>query len=259
MKDMTESELHAIMTGGFSTIAGSVFGVYISFGIDATALLAASVMSAPAALAISKLSYPETEDSVTSNRKKGAFDVPKAEEVNVVDAACKGAVTGMQLVLNITANLIAFLAIIDMINELIIYLGNRVDVNISLFIICEYLFFPFAWLMGVDPEDCRRVGNVIGLKIIANEVRPKMTTSLQRSESNCSRLTSFLDNVVRRLRPIGKNSRRHLRPFLLHCELCFGGILESFQYRDSARRSNASCAEPSEEIGQGWLQRNDRG
>lgn len=170
MKDMTESELHAIMTGGFSTIAGSVFGVYVSFGIDATALLAASVMSAPAALAISKLTYPETEDSPTSNRKKGAYDIPKSDDVNVVDAATKGAVVGTQLVLNIAGNLIAFLAIIEMIDQLIIYLGNRVDVVISLNIICEYLFYPFAWLMGVDPDDCKQVGYVIGLKIIANEV-----------------------------------------------------------------------------------------
>lgn len=74
--DMTESELHAIMTGGFATIAGSVFGIYLSFGIDGTALLAASIMSAPAALAISKLSYPEVEESPTGIRKRGAFDIP---------------------------------------------------------------------------------------------------------------------------------------------------------------------------------------
>lgn len=169
IKDMTESELHAIMTGGFATIAGSVFGVYISFGIDATALLAASVMSAPAALAISKVSYPETEESATSNRKKGAYEIPPSDDFNVVDAATKGAVVGTQLVLNIAGNLIAFLAIIEMIDQLIIYLGDRVDIEISLNIICEYLFYPFAWLMGVDPDDCRRVGSVIGFKIIANE------------------------------------------------------------------------------------------
>ena len=169
MKDMTESELHAIMTGGFSTIAGSVFGIYVFMGIDATALLAASVMSAPAALAISKLMYPETEESKTDNRKKGAFDVTKSDDINVVDAACKGAVTGMQLAINIAANLVAFLAIIEMFNELIIYLGERVDREWSLYIFFEYIFYPFAYLMGVDPEDCREVGNIIGLKVIANE------------------------------------------------------------------------------------------
>lgn len=169
MKDMTESELHAIMTGGFSTIAGSVFGIYVFMGIDATALLAASVMSAPAALAISKLMYPETEESKTDNRKKGAFEVTKSDDINVVDAACKGAVTGMQLAINIAANLVAFLAIIEMFNELIIYLGERVDREWSLYIFFEYIFYPFAFLMGVDPEDCREVGNIIGLKVIANE------------------------------------------------------------------------------------------
>ena len=103
---MTESELHAIMTGGFATIAGSVLGIYLSFGIDGVALLAASVMSAPAALAVSKIAYPETEDSPTSSRKKGAFEIPASGDANVVDAAAQGAVVGTQLMLNIAGNLI---------------------------------------------------------------------------------------------------------------------------------------------------------
>lgn len=108
---MTESELHAIMTGGFATIAGSVFGIYLSFGVPGVNLLSASVMSAPAALAISKIAYPETEDSPTSVRKKGAFDIPTTGGgQNVVDAAAQGAVVGTQLMLNIAGNLIGKLS-----------------------------------------------------------------------------------------------------------------------------------------------------
>lgn len=169
MPGMTESELHAIMTGGFATIAGSVFGIYISFGIDANALLAASVMSAPAALAVSKLAFPEVEDSPTAMGKKGAYEIPPSDDANVVHAATNGAVVGTQLMLNIAGNLVAFLAIIAMLDALLGYLGDRVDVTMSFNIVCEYLFYPFAWLMGVDPEDCSEVAILIGLKIFANE------------------------------------------------------------------------------------------
>ena len=108
MSEMTESELHAVMTGGFATIAGSVFGLYISFGIDGVAILAASIMSAPAALAISKIAYPETEESATATGKKGAYHIPDSGDVNIVHAATQGAVVGTQLMLNIAGNLIAF-------------------------------------------------------------------------------------------------------------------------------------------------------
>lgn len=166
---MTDSELHAIMTGGFATIAGSVFGIYVSFGVPGTNLLAASIMSAPAAFAISKLTLPETEESPTATGKKGAYDIPPSGDVNVVHAASNGAVQGTLLMLNIAGNLIAFLAIIEMLDQLLIYLGDRVDIALSFNNVCEVIFFPFAWLMGVDPEDCDEVAVVIGLKLFANE------------------------------------------------------------------------------------------
>lgn len=126
-------------------------------------------MSAPAALAISKIAYPETEDSPTATGKKGTFVIPSSGDINVVHAATNGAVVGTQLVLNIAGNLIAFLAIIEMLDQLLIYLGDRVDIELSFTIICEIVFFPVAWLMGVDTDDCRDVANVLGLKIFANE------------------------------------------------------------------------------------------
>ena len=113
---MTESEIHAIMTGGYATIAGGVFAVYVSFGVSAQALLASSVMSAPAALAISKLTYPETEESKTDFRDKKSWIIPASEEKTVIHAASVGATLGSQLMLNIASNLIAALALIAMLD-----------------------------------------------------------------------------------------------------------------------------------------------
>lgn len=126
-------------------------------------------MSAPAALAISKVAYPETEDSPTAVRKKGAYEIPDSGDANIVDAAAQGAVVGTQLMLNIAGNLIAFLAIIEMIDQMLIYLGNRVDLDLSFNRLCECLFYPVAWLMGVDGDDCNEVAILLGLKIFANE------------------------------------------------------------------------------------------
>jgi len=166
---MTDSELHAVMTGGFATIAGGVFGVYTFFLGDATAILAASIMSAPAALAISKIAMPETEESETSLDKGGSFDMPESTDVNVVHSAANGAVVGTQLWLNIMGNLIAALAIIAMIDALLGYMGDRVGLDVSFEKICSYLFWPLAWLMGVDPADCKIVGSLLGTKIFVNE------------------------------------------------------------------------------------------
>ena len=169
IEEMTDSEIHAIMTGGFATIAGGVFGVYAFFLQDASAILAASIMSAPAALAISKIAYPETEESKTAISKKGDYDIPASEDVNVVHAAANGAITGTKLFINIVGNLIAALAIIAMLDAILMYSGERIDVEINFTIVCEYLFWPLAWLMGVDAEDCRKVGALLGVKIFANE------------------------------------------------------------------------------------------
>jgi pyrimidine nucleoside transport protein len=110
------SEIHAVMTGGFATIAGSVLGAYIGFGIDAAMLISASVMAAPAALAFSKLFYPETEKSKT---KIEDIVMPKGEEANLLDAAAQGASMAILLVLNIAASLIAFVAFVAFLNGVI--------------------------------------------------------------------------------------------------------------------------------------------
>ena len=103
------------MTGGFATIAGTVLAAYISFGIDAAQLISASVMAAPAALAFSKLFYPETEKSKTTIDQ---ISIERGEEANVLDAAAQGASTAIMLVFNIGASLIAFLAFVGFLNSI---------------------------------------------------------------------------------------------------------------------------------------------
>ncbi|MEM7556409.1 MAG: NupC/NupG family nucleoside CNT transporter [Cyanobacteria bacterium P01_A01_bin.84] len=167
VKTMTRSELHAIMTGGFATIAGGVMAAYISFGVPAEHLIAASFMSAPAALAISKLLYPETELSPTAGKVQISI---KSSYTNLIDAAATGATEGMKLALNVAAMLIAFLALVALINGILGWFGTLIQLpQLSLEWILSYLLAPFAWLMGIPWEDCGKVGMLLGKKTILNE------------------------------------------------------------------------------------------
>ncbi|XP_054710609.1 solute carrier family 28 member 3-like isoform X2 [Uloborus diversus] len=164
---LTTSELHAVMTGGFATIAGSVLAAYINFGISATHLLSASVMNAPAALAFSKLVYPETEDSQTELNN---IKMDKGSEGSALEAACNGASSAVKLVSNIAANLIAFVAFIALINNLLSWFGSLLDwEEFNFEWILSKLFVPLSLLLGVDWEDKERVANLIGLKTVVNE------------------------------------------------------------------------------------------
>ncbi|XP_069109909.1 uncharacterized transporter HI_0519-like isoform X1 [Argopecten irradians] len=184
---MTKSELHAIVTCGFATIAGGVLAAYIEFGVPAEHLLCASVMNAPCALAISKLLYPETEESklkvLPTNRSKptpeeieeGLDTEPcikpqQPKEKNVIEAAAGGASASIKLVANIAANLIAFLAMLSCVNAILSWFGSFVGVsNFSFQLICSYLLMPVAYLMGVDWKDANVVGELIGIKTFLNE------------------------------------------------------------------------------------------
>lgn len=164
---LTRSELHSVMTGGFATIAGGVMAAYISFGVPAEHLIAASVMSAPAALAISKIFYPETEKSLTVGTVQ--LKVEKTYS-NPVDAVASGASDGMKLALNVAAMLIAFLGLLAMFNALLGWIGALLGLpQLSLEWIFSYLMAPFAWLMGVPLDDCAQVGVLLGKKTILNE------------------------------------------------------------------------------------------
>ena len=164
---LTNSELHAVMTGGFATIAGGEMAAYISFGSPAEHILAASVMSAPAALAISKIFYPETEISLTKGKVKIEVQPTSA---NGIDAAATGASDGMKLALNVAAMLIAFLGLLALINGILQWLGSFWGMpSLSLEGIFGYLFAPVAWLMGIPIADCLQVGVLLGKKTVLHE------------------------------------------------------------------------------------------
>lgn len=163
---MTMSELTAVMCGGFATVAGGVLAAYVRFGIDAGHLLAASVMSAPAALVVAKIIYPETE---TPQTLSGATDDIEKETTNVIDAAASGATDGLKLALNVAAMLIAFIALVAMVNGLLGAVGGWFGADLSLRSIFGLAFYPLSWCMGVDSGDLIEFGNLLGTKIAINE------------------------------------------------------------------------------------------
>lgn len=162
VETMTMSELHAVMVGGFATIAGGVLAAYVSFGIDAGHLIAASVMSAPASLVAAKMFYPETQASVTAGELKIQLERNSA---NAFDAVCTGASDGMKLILNVIAMLAAFVSIIALINWAV----GAVIPGVTLQRIFGWLLAPVAWLMGVPWDDAAKIGGLLGTRMILTE------------------------------------------------------------------------------------------
>ncbi len=175
---MTDSELMAIMVGGFANIAGGVLAAYVGMGIDAGHLIASSVISAPASLLIAKLMVPETETPVTLGEV--TIDV-KVTTTNFVDALATGATEGMSLAINVAAMLIAFLAMIALVDHGFAWVGSWFGYEWSLTGSLGFLFAPIAWIMGVPAEEMFHVGQLLGLKMIANEfvAYEKLATWLQ--------------------------------------------------------------------------------
>jgi CNT family concentrative nucleoside transporter len=169
LKTMTRSELGCLMTGGMATVAGGVMAAYVSFGISAGHLLAASIMSAPAAIVIAKIIWPETEQSLTRGSVQIKLEIADS---NVIEAACNGASEGLKLALNVAAMLIAFIALVAMVNyglgRLGSLAGGPLD-GITLQQIFGWVMQPLAWLMGVTWEECRLVGEFLGERTVLNE------------------------------------------------------------------------------------------
>jgi len=164
---MTMSELMAVMTGGFATVAGGVMAAYVGMGISAKHLLAASVMSAPAALVMAKLMLPETEKSHTAGKVDIEVERPWA---NAIDAAASGAGDGLKLALNVGAMLIAFVALIAMIDWPLGWVGRLAGFDgLSLNSILGFVCRPLAWVMGVPWAETSQVGTLIGIKTAVNE------------------------------------------------------------------------------------------
>jgi CNT family concentrative nucleoside transporter len=185
ISSMTMSELMTVMTGGFATVAGGVMAAYVGmlvfyFQDIAGHLLAASVMSAPAAIVFAKIMYPEKDEPVTH----GTLSV-KIEKVdaNVIDAAARGAGEGLMLAANVGAMLLAFIALIAMLNALLGWAGDwtglaglfrNLDLlatgeRLTLEAILGWILAPLAWLMGVPWQDAPEVGTLLGVKTVVNE------------------------------------------------------------------------------------------
>ena len=164
---MSQSEIMTLMTGGMATVAGGVLAAYVGMGIDAGHLLAASVMSAPAALICAKIIVPE-KPGAEINKSTDLKNVIQYE--NALEAATSGAGEGLFLALNVGAMLLAFVALIAMFNGILSSLGSLVGLeNLSFELISSYLFAPIAFLMGVPWEECLQVGALLGKKLFLNE------------------------------------------------------------------------------------------
>ncbi|XP_034026332.1 solute carrier family 28 member 3-like isoform X2 [Thalassophryne amazonica] len=190
---LTCSEIHAVMTGGFASIAGTILGAYISFGIEATHLLTASVMSAPASLAIAKVAWPETEmASITTNQD---LKMDKGESNSLLEAASHGAVSAVALVATIIVNLIAFIALLAFMDATLSWLGGMLEYpHLSFSLIWSYMFMPLSFMMGISWEDSLIVGELIGIKTFINEfvAYKKLSQLIKKREAGGP---EYVDNI----------------------------------------------------------------
>lgn len=164
---MTRSELFAIMVGGLASVAGSIMAGYSGLGIELKYLIAASFMAAPAGLMMAKLIEPETQ---TPNETLTEVESETETFANVFDAAASGAASGMKLAVNVGAMLLAFIALIAMLNGILGGLGAWFGVEeLTIELILGYVFQPIAWLIGVPWNEAQLAGSFIGQKIVVNE------------------------------------------------------------------------------------------
>lgn len=167
---LTQAELHQIMCSGFATIAGSVLVAYISLGVNGQALISSCIMSIPASLAISKLRYPETEETITTGR----CVVPNDDErsaTNSLHAFSNGAWLGLKIAGMIFATLLCIIALLGLVNGLLTWWGRYLNINdppLTIELIVGYMCYPIAFLLGVPRNgDLLKVGQLIGTKLIA--------------------------------------------------------------------------------------------
>lgn len=169
---LTSAELHQVMTSGFATIAGSVLAAYISMGISPIALISSCVMSIPASLAISKLRYPETEDSLTAGKIVVPQDTDERPS-NSLHAFANGSWLGIKVGGMILAAVLCILSLLGLTNGLLGWWGRYLNINnppLSVELVVGYLFYPIAFLLGVERNgDLLKVSQLIGIKVIANE------------------------------------------------------------------------------------------
>ncbi len=165
---MSQSELFAIMVGGLASVAGSILAGYAGLGVKLEYLIAASFMAAPGGLLMAKLLMPETE-TISDDYTDVEMDQGD-KPANVIDAAATGAASGLKLAVNVGAMLLAFIAIIALLNSMVSGFGNLLGFEgITIEWMLGYIFAPFAFLIGVPFEEMLQAGSFIGQKIVVNE------------------------------------------------------------------------------------------
>ena len=189
---MTESELFAVMAGGLASIAGSVMAGYAGMGVPLTYLIAASFMAAPAGLLFAKILVPQTEQFNDDMAK-----VEMEQPANILDAAAAGAGAGMQLALNVGAMLIAFVALIALLNGILGGIGGWIGMSeLSLGMLFGYIFRPLAWVIGVPWEEAHIAGQMIGTKLAINEFVGYLEFSKYLSPESAIQLTDKTKAII---------------------------------------------------------------
>ena len=170
---LTTAELHQVMASGFATIAGSVLVAYIGMGVNSQVLISSCVMSIPASIAMSKLRYPEVEESISAGKVVVPSDENKAS--NTLHAFANGAWLGLKIAGMILSTLLCIIALLGLINGLLTWWGRYLgldngpdgDYRLTIELVLGYICYPIAWLLGVPKPDLLRVGRLIGVKVIA--------------------------------------------------------------------------------------------
>jgi len=170
---LTKSELMCVMTSGMAHVSGGIMAAYIAFGIEASHLLTAVIMTAPGTLLMAKMLVPETETPLTAGR----VEMPEMEkEANFLGAISRGTVDGLHLALNVGAMLISFLAMLALINAIMggahnwLFARGITGFPSSLQQIFGWVFAPVAWVIGIPWRDCLNIGNLLGTRMVVNEV-----------------------------------------------------------------------------------------
>src|SRR5216683_1353551 len=173
LNKLTKSELMCVMTSGMAHVSGGIMAAYIAFGIEASHLLTAVIMTAPGTLLMAKMLVPETEKPLTAGRVEMP---PMEKEANFLGAISRGTVDGLHLALNVGAMLITFLALLALINALMGGAHNWLaghgvaEFPSSLQQIFGWIFAPVAWVIGIPWRDCATIGNLLGTRMVINEV-----------------------------------------------------------------------------------------
>jgi concentrative nucleoside transporter, CNT family len=181
LPECTKSELMTIMTAGMAHVSGGIMAAYILYGIEAKNLLAAVIMTAPGTILMAKMLVPETEHPKTAGTVEMAKD-QMHKDANVLGAIARGTIDGGQLAFNVAIMLISFLALIALLNGMMGWTHNHVAwFPGSIQEVLGFVFAPIAWLIGITKHDCRAVGNLLGSRMVINELYAYTLLGAQRA------------------------------------------------------------------------------